>query len=63
MKDMSFQKRTPSPDYHPPYPLGCEPLVVLMVWRMITLRHLLIYPNPPLPYELLLEQRIAINFD
>ena len=49
----------PSPDYHPPSPMSCKNLGVLMLWRLFCLRGYLPYPRPPLPpYELLLEWRI-----
>ena len=39
---MRCHQLNPYLDYHPPYPLSCEALVFLMVWRL-----LYIFPNSP----------------
>ena len=48
---MMFRKLRPSPDYHPESPLCCDPLVVFMVWRMLSLGGL--FPSPQTPPYLL----------
>ena len=59
LKEMIFQQLTPSSDYYPAYTLCCDPLVVLMVHRLIFLGGCFPHtPKPPLPSESLLEWKI-----
>ena len=56
LKEMRFQQPTTSPDYHKLSPLSCEPFVVLMVRRLISLGGC--FSPPPTPPTFLIMIRM-----